>query len=106
MTHETLSVERLFNLIETSPFHIILFVDDQDFCQKYAEFPWIQKEDVTVAPVTDDILGTFQIGKVPQFRFYLEGVEVTTLDGTHSYETFIERKHEVFGNVTRLQRSA
>jgi hypothetical protein len=95
------SITEVFSHIETNPLAVILFVDQTKFNQDYSNFQWVRSEAQTVE-VDQEILESLQIGKVPQFRFYLEGNEVANLIGTVSFEEFSEIKNQVFGNVKSI----
>jgi thiol-disulfide isomerase/thioredoxin len=84
--------------IETKPVAILLFVDQTKFNVDYSNFPWVKSEAVIV-DIDSEILDTLQIGKVPQFRFFVRGNEVASLVGTVSYEEYSELKTKVLGKT-------
>jgi hypothetical protein len=95
------SITEVFAYLENQPVVILLFVDQTKFNQDYSNFPWVRSE-AKVIDIDQEILDSLQIGKVPQFRFYLRGNEVLTLIGTVSHEEFQEAKQKVIGNVKAL----
>lgn len=94
-------IEEIFEFIESNPVSTILFVDQMKFCNEFSNFPWVKAESAVVE-IDQEILDYFQIGKVPQFRFYVQGSEVTSIVGTCSYEEFQDVKRKVMGNVATL----
>lgn len=91
------TLEEVFAHVETVPQSCILFVDQSVLCSQYSQTPWVG-DHTQVVQVDEEIVDNFQIGKVPQFRFYVQGSEVASLVGTASYEEFIEIKERIFGN--------
>lgn len=81
---------------------VVLFVDQQKYCQQYAAYPWVSEE-AEVVEVDQEIVDHFQIGKVPQWRFYVKGSEVHYLVGTASREEFLENKNKVFGSLRSFE---
>lgn len=81
---------------------IVLFVDQSDLCRQYVSMPWVQANS-NVVEIDQDILDTFQIGKVPQYRFYMKAQEVANIIGTASQEEFQEIRNKVFGNVEPIR---
>ena len=90
------SLEEVLSYLETSPKAVVLFIDQTKGCTDYAGFPWVQTESQVVG-VDQEILEHFQIGKVPQFRFYIRGNEVAHLIGTAPSEEFVALRERVFG---------
>lgn len=90
-----LEVFQYIENVEENPTSVILFVDQSALCESYTKQAWLQQENVQVVEVDQEIIDTLQIGKVPQFRFYVAGTEVHDLIGTASYETFLTRKKEL-----------
>lgn len=88
--------------LDAKPYAVVLFVDQQKFSQQYADYPWIEQEAVVVE-VDTEIVDHFQIGKVPQWRFYVKGSEVHHLVGTASREEYLENKNKVFGNLRSIK---
>jgi thiol-disulfide isomerase/thioredoxin len=95
------SLAEVFNYLEEKPVAVVLFIDQTKFNQDYANFPWVKNE-AAVVEIDQEILDSLQIGKVPQFRFYIRGNEVLSLIGTVPFEEFSEAKQKVFGNVKAL----
>ncbi len=95
------SVTEVFAYVEQNAIAVVLFVDQTKFNQDYANFPWVGSE-AEIVDVDQEILESFQIGKVPQFRFYVRGNEVASLIGTASFEDFQEIKSKTIGNVKSL----
>ena len=85
--------------LEAKQLLTILFVDQTDFCTLYHRQPWVEEEAVVIE-VDQEILDHFQIGKVPQFRFYVRGSEVSHLVGTVPREDIVKLKKQVFGDLT------
>lgn len=88
--------------LDANPFATLLFIDGQKFCQQYAEYPWVVEE-AEVIEVDAEIVEHFQIGKVPQWRFYVKGSEVHHLIGSAIREEFLENKSKVFGNIRSIK---
>lgn len=86
------------NFLELNEIAVLLFIDQQKFCKQYAEYPWV-KEEGQVVEIDQEIVDHFQIGKVPQWRFYIKGSEVYHLVGTADREEFMEHRQKVFGNL-------
>ena len=97
------TVTEVLAYIESKPIAVLLFVDQTKFNVDYASFPWVRTE-AAIVDVDQEILDTLQIGKVPQFRFFVEGTEITSLIGTVSFEEFSEVKTKVLGNVRPIRR--
>lgn len=95
---ENASAIDVLALLETRPKLTVLFVDDSELCKKYLSMPWVSEE-AEIARVDEDIADIFQVGKVPQYRFFLEGNEVSNLVGTCNRDTVLEFKQKIFGNV-------
>jgi len=91
-------LEQILAYLETKQLAVLLFIDGQKFCQNYAEYPWVPEE-AQVVEVDQEIVDHFQIGKVPQWRFYVKGGEVHHLIGATTREEFLENKTKVFGNL-------
>lgn len=91
-------LEEVLAFLDARPMATILFVDGQKYCQQYADYPWVAEE-AEVVDVDQEIVDHFQIGKVPQWRFYMKGTEVHHLIGSASRDEFIENKQKVFGNL-------
>jgi len=81
---------------------VVLFVDQTKQCGQYADFPWVRDE-AQVVEVDQEILDSFQVGKVPQFRFFLRGNEVASLIGTASYDEYSALRLKVFGNTQNFR---
>lgn len=96
------TVTEVMTYIESKPFTVLLFVDQTKFNSDYASFQWVRNE-AAIVDVDQEILDTLQIGKVPQFRFFVEGAEVASLIGTVSYDEFAEVKNQVVGNVSPIR---
>lgn len=94
-------LEEVLALLEAQQFTIVLFIDGQKFCTQYAEYPWVAEE-AEVIEVDQEIVEHFQIGKVPQWRFYVKGSEVHHLIGSAPREEFLENKDKVFGNLRSI----
>jgi hypothetical protein len=88
--------------LDLNPFTTLLFIDGQKFCQQYAEYPWVVEE-AEIVEVDQEIVEHFQIGKVPQWRFFIKGSEVHHVIGTGSREEFLENKQKVFGNLRSIK---
>ena len=95
------SIEGVFSSINKG-MCVLLFVDESKFCQQYCQFPWVSEEAEIVA-VDQEILEVFQIGKVPQWRFFLEGNEIANLVGTVSREQLMEMKQKLYENVRPIR---
>lgn len=95
-------IAEVFDYIESNPVAILLFVDQMKFCTEFSNFPWVRSES-TVVEIDQEILDYFQIGVVPQFRFYVQGSEVASIRGTCSYEEFQGVKSRVMGNLSSLE---
>ena len=78
---ESASLAEVFWYLEETPLAVLLFVDDGSFCASYLAQPWVR---VVAQPVLIDgeILDSFQINHVPQFRIYRRGAEIQRLVGT------------------------
>jgi hypothetical protein len=94
-------LEEVLAFLDTNPFATLLFIDGQKFCTQYAEYPWVVEE-AEVIEVDQEIVEHFQIGKVPQWRFYVKGSEVHHLIGSAPREEFLENKNRVFGNLRSI----
>lgn len=92
------NLDEVLSFLGAKQIAIILFIDQQKFCTQYAEYPWVQEEG-QIVEVDQEIVDHFQIGKVPQWRFYIKGGEVHHLIGTASREEFLENKNKVLGNL-------
>jgi sulfur carrier protein ThiS len=99
---KTATVEEVFAHLEKTPRTVVLFVDQSPLCRQYTATSWV-KDSVEIVEIDQEILDTFQIGKVPQFRFYLQGTEIETLVGTASREEFLETHGKAFQNVKTIQ---
>ena len=86
----------VFEYIEKVPTCVILFVDQSALCTQFTTQGWIQQEGIEVVDVDAEMVDVLQIGKVPQFRFYVEGTEVHDLIGTSTHEHFKTRKSQLF----------
>ncbi len=93
-------LEELFGLLETRKMVTFLFVDQTDFCQKYAAQAWVADE-ANIIDIDTEILEHFQIGKVPQYRFFQNGSEVAALVGTVPREDVFKIKKEHFGDFAK-----
>jgi hypothetical protein len=96
-------LDDIFGFLDSTPIVTILFIDQTDFCRHYAQSSWVQDE-ANVVEVDQEIVEHFQIGKVPQFRFYLNGSEVASLVGTVPREDIVKMKREVFGELPARKR--
>jgi hypothetical protein len=105
METEEASVLDVFGLLETRPVLTILFVDDSDLCKNYLSLPWV-KEEAEILMVDEGIVDTFQVGKVPQYRFFLAGNEIANLVGTCHREMVLDMKQKVFSNVRPLKKES
>lgn len=94
----TAHLDEVLAFLDASPYSVVLFIDQQKYCQQYAEYPWVAEE-AEVIEVDTEIVDHFQIGKVPQWRFYVRGSEVHHLIGTAPREEFVDNKTKVFGNL-------
>lgn len=92
------SLDDIFICLEAKQIMTLLFVDQTDFCRLYSEQAWVQDE-ANVVEVDQEILDHFQIGKVPQYRFYVRGSEVQHLVGTVAREDILKIKKQVFGDL-------
>lgn len=84
--------------LEKQEVSVLLFIDQQKGCKQYAEYPWVQ-DVAEVVEVDQEIVDHFQIGKVPQWRFYLKGTEVHHMVGTVARDELMEHRQKVFGNL-------
>ena len=91
------SLDDILSFLESKPYAALLFVDQQKFCKQYCEYPWVTEEG-RVIEITPEIIDHFQIGKVPQWRFYLNGSEAHFQVGSISRDEFMESKSKLFGN--------
>ena len=96
-------LEEVFAYVESNPVAIILFVDQMKFCNEFSNFHWVRSE-ASIVEVDQEILDSFQIGTVPQFRFYVQGNEVASIRGTCSYEDFVGVKTKVMNNVAPISK--
>lgn len=101
---KTASLAEVFSFIETNSVATVLFVDQTKLCSTYCNFSWVA-EQAAVVEVDQEIVDTLQIGKVPQFRFFLNGNEVGAVIGTVEFTDFAEERDRVFGNLKSLKRS-
>lgn len=92
------SLDDIFMCLESKQIMTVLFVDQTEFCKLYSEQNWVQDE-ANVVEVDQEILDHFQIGKVPQYRFYVRGSEVQHLIGTVAREEILKIKKQVFGDL-------
>lgn len=92
------SLDDIFMALEQKQIMTVLFVDQTDFCKLYSDQMWVRDE-ANVVEVDQEILDHFQIGKVPQFRFYVRGSEVSCLVGTVAREEILKTKKQVFGDL-------
>jgi hypothetical protein len=90
------SLEEVLAHLEKTPKEVVLFIDQTKGCKDYAAFPWVQAAS-EVVEVDQEILDHFQIGKVPQFRFYIRGNEVAHLIGTASNSEFMTLRNKMLG---------
>jgi hypothetical protein len=95
-------LDDIISFLEAKPFAILLFIDGQKYAQQYADYPWVIEE-AQVIEVDQEIVDHFQIGKVPQWRFYVKGSEVHHLIGTCPREEYLDNKNKVFGNLRSLK---
>jgi hypothetical protein len=96
------STVEVFAYLETHPLVVMLFVDQSSLSKQYVSMPWVQANS-NIVEIDQDILDTFQIGKVPQYRFYMKGQEVASIIGTASQEEFEEIHNKVFSNVVPIR---
>lgn len=105
--HRESSLEDIFLYLTKveEPTSIILYVDKSPLCNQYTlnNSKWMENEEVRIVEVSQDIVETLQIGKVPQFRFYINGTEVHELIGTVSQADFLERKNNLFSSVLKIK---
>ena len=92
------SLDDIFMSLESKQMMTVLFVDQTDFCNSYSQQQWV-KDEAEIVEVDQEILDYFQIGKVPQFRFYVRGSEASNLIGTVSREEILKVKKQVFGDL-------
>lgn len=97
LTRES-SLDDIFICLEAKQIMTVLFVDQTDFCELYSKQAWVADE-ANVVEVDQEILDHFQIGKVPQYRFYVRGSEVSCLVGTVPREEILKIKKQVFGDL-------
>jgi len=93
----------LLALLETQTLAVVLFIDQDKFCRQYADHEWVKAE-AQVIEVDQEIIDHFQIGKVPQWRFFVKGSECfdACLVGTAAREEFQEHKNKIFGNLRSI----
>jgi hypothetical protein len=96
------STVEVFAYLESHPLVVVLFIDQSNLSKQYVSMPWVQAAS-NIVEVDQDILDTFQIGKVPQYRFYMKGQEVASIIGTASQEEFQEIHNKVFSNVEPIR---
>jgi hypothetical protein len=99
--YEDASICDVYSLAETNPILTILFVDDSDLCRNFISQPWVLQE-AEVLFIDEAIVDVCDVKTVPQFRFFLEGDEVSKLTGTCSYETLMAQKKSLFGKIRVL----
>lgn len=92
------SLEEVLAYLEKSQKAVVLFIDQTKGCTDYAKFPWVPIES-EIVEVDQEILDHFQIGKVPQFRFYIRGNEVAHLVGTATNTEFTALRDKMFGTL-------
>jgi hypothetical protein len=92
---ENANAGHVFLLRMTKPTLTILFVDETEFCQDYISNAWVQDE-AEILFVDDSIIKIFKIERVPEYRFYVDGVEVSSLLGAHTREDVLAEKQEHF----------
>lgn len=92
------SLDDIFYCLENKQIITLLFVDQTEFCTNYSQQQWV-KDEADIVEVDQEILDFFQIGKVPQFRFYVRGAEAAHLVGTQSREEILKIKKQVFGDL-------
>jgi len=97
------SMEEVFAHIERNALTTILFVDQSLFCNQYTALNWVPEE-ADIVEVDQEILESFQIGKVPQFRFYFQGSEVGHQIGTLTREQVQDFKKEIFKDVRSINK--
>ena len=98
------SVEEVFAYLDKKPVVVLCFVDQSTFITRYlSSMQWLTTE-VDLVEVDQEMLELFQIGKVPQFRFYLQGNEIASLIGTATREEFLEVKNKVLGNIEGIRK--
>jgi hypothetical protein len=90
-------------LLDSTDVCALLFIDQQPFCKQYAEHWWV-KEAGHVIEVDTEIVEHFQLGKVPQWRFYLKANEVHHAVGTLTREEFMEQRNKIFGNLISFNK--
>ena len=96
------SIEGVFEAINDNGVCTILFIDQTKLCQQYVSSSWILEE-AEIVTVDQEILDIFQIGKVPQYRFFLQGSEVANLIGTVPRDQLLEMKQKIFGNIRSIR---
>jgi hypothetical protein len=97
------AVDLLDSMMENTTQRTILFVDESELCTKYLSMSWVLEE-AEVVVCDEAIANIFQVGKVPQYRFYLEGSEISNIIGGCNKETLLEHKKNVFGNLLMFKR--
>lgn len=95
------NIDDIFKFIAEEENHtcVILFVDQSPLCESYSKQSWLLQEGVQIVEVDQNIVDVLQIGKVPQFRFYVGATEVHDLIGTADYDIFLKRKAQLFAPV-------
>ena len=96
------SLDEILMLLDTQNVCAVLFVDHQPMCKHYSQQSWVQDAG-QVVEVDQEIVDHFQIGKVPQWRFYLKANEVHHAVGTIPKEQFEEERKKIFGNLTNFK---
>ena len=112
MLNRESSVDDVFKYIEDpqvgGPLKVVLFVDQGDLCTQYTNVSqrWLSMENIPVVEVCGHIQETFQIGKVPQMRFWFAGSEIYDEVGKITYQEYLEIKRDLLGkiNLTSEQR--
>lgn len=89
-------VELLCEVLQCQGVSVILFLDDSDSCQSYANSnTWLWNECNFIVVVTEPLMDCFEISKVPSFRFFRKGYEVHEITGTASKSHVQKRKYEL-----------
>ncbi|QLY24890.1 hypothetical protein [Bdellovibrio sp. KM01] len=81
-------VDLFCSLFEGNPHKVICFLDLSNLCTKYwTQNHWIEEVCDQVVLVTEDIIESFAVTKVPMFQFYLYETEVHEICGTATENT-------------------
>ena len=79
----TADLEEILIYLGAKKIAVILFIDQQDFCVKYAASPWVPTIAKTIR-VDQETVEYFKIDKVPQWRWYHNGSDIHHLIGAAS----------------------